>query len=539
MAVQIIVGNCLTELKKLRDNSVHICVTSPPYWNLRDYGLPPTWWGGDLRCDHVEYGEEKVTREVRKGMGLSDLSKRYRGGGKKAGKVPKVEIVRGSCERCGAWHGVLGLEPTPDLFIEHLVEIFEEVRRVLRPDGTLWVNMGDSYAGSGRGSDTGLSSTLEGSKDTQEESKRVMKRCRSPDEIGGTSRDARIPTRGSWAGMGLKPKDLVGAPWMLAFALRKAGWWLRQDDIWQKPNPMPESTTDRCTKAHEYIFHLSKSEHYYFDQEAIKEEAIYNAASGRAEAQKGQFKDGKRGQEPDLPQPFRAIRETRNKRSVWTVATVPFAEAHFATFPPELIETPILAGTSERGCCVHCATGWERITAPTDRYLEYLGRSTHSHSDDSGKGMMQHRGQNTQNQMRDEGGIMSKETETLGWYPGCDCDQLGSLPELPPSPRLKRADSDKPMTAKEEAQLEEMRVVWRRRCRKVYQKWREIVSDPKVTAIKTKPAVVLDPFGGAGTTGVVADRYMRDGLLIEMNPDYAAMAGERVQKSVMPLFSVA
>lgn len=174
--IRIIVGNSLTELPKLEPESVHMVGTSPPYWNLRDYGLPPSWWGGDPRCDHVEYGEETITREVRKGVGLSELSKRYRGGGKKAGQVPKVQIVRGSCERCGAWHGVLGLEPTPELFIQHLADIFDQVWRVLRPDGTLWVNMGDSYAGSGRGGDSGGTSTLEGSKDTQEESKRVVPR---------------------------------------------------------------------------------------------------------------------------------------------------------------------------------------------------------------------------------------------------------------------------------------------------------------------------------------------------------------------------
>lgn len=233
----------------------------------------------------------------------------------------------------------------------------------------------------------------------------------------------------------------------------------------------------------------------------------------------------------------KAIRETRNKRSVWTVATRPFAEAHFATFPPDLIEPCILAGTSERGCCVQCGTGWNRITAPTDRYLEYLGRSIHDHADDLGKGMMQQRGENRQNKMMAEG-IMSKETETLGWYPGCDCDGLPPLPDLPQSPRITREDGDfeRPLTTAEKAQLEEKRVIWRRRCRRIYDQWRELCEPAR--AIKTKPCVVLDPFGGAGTTGLVADQNQRDAILIEMNPDYAAMAEKRIHKAVMPLFSV-
>lgn len=536
MTVQIIVGNSLEKLRAMPDKSVHMVVTSPPYWGLRDYGIEPTVWGGDFKCEHV-FSEEKSTREIRKGIGLEALSQQYRGGGKKAGAVPEVKIDRGDC-KCGAWRGVLGLEPSPDQFVDHMVALFEEVRRVLRDDGTLWLNLGDTYAGSGRGGAYyDETSTLSGGQNNQKAAMQG-KRARAPQEIGKTARDAAVTKRGNWKNIGLKPKDLVGIPWMVAFALRRAGWYLRQEIIWHKPNPMPESTDDRCTKAHEHIFLFSKSPDYFYDADAIKEDAVY-ANSGRSEGAKGSFaRKRSESDDKEIQKPFRAIRETRNKRSVWTVATRPFAEAHFATFPSDLIEPCILAGTSERGCCPKCGTGWNRITAPTDRYLEYLGRGINDHAADHARGMMQQRGENRQNAMCDEGGIMSKETETLGWYPGCDCDGLEPLPDLPASPRIVREDGDfdRELTTAEKDQLEEKRAVWRRRCRRVYDQWRALCEPAR--GIKTKPAVVLDPFGGAGTTGLVADQNQRDAILIEMNPQYAAMAEKRIRKSVMPLFSV-
>lgn len=221
----LFVGDCLQTLRALSDQSIHCCVTSPPYFGLRDYGV----------------------------------------------------------------EGQIGLEPTPDEFVAALVAVFREVRRVLRDDGTLWLNLGDSYArppakgGSGPGG-------------------------KNRDWYGdnyGKARGAAIPD-------GLKDKDLIGIPWRVAFALQADGWYLRQDIIWNKPNPMPEPVKDRFTKAHEYIFLLSKSSRYYFDSEAMKERA---AGGG-----------------------------VRNRRDVWTVATKPFKGAHFATFPPDLIEPCILAG---------------------------------------------------------------------------------------------------------------------------------------------------------------------------------------------------
>ena len=213
----------------------------------------------------------------------------------------------------------LGLEPTPDLFISHLVQIFHEVKRVLRDDGTLWVNIGDSYAGGKQGRDDGGANGGDFHGQPKHEETKPKQRKPPP---------------------GLKPKDLCGIPWMLAFALRADGWYLRQDIIWHKPNPMPESVRDRCTKAHEYIFLLSKSQKYHYDHEAIKEPAqtkphvignVQRKLSNRVTNNKVS----------DCTK--------RNKRSVWTVTTKPYREAHFATFPEDLIRPCILAGCPEGG----------------------------------------------------------------------------------------------------------------------------------------------------------------------------------------------
>ena len=263
IAFELLQGDCLQQLATLPAASVQCCVTSPPYWGLRDYGTA----------------------------------------------------------------GQLGLEATPDEYVANMVAVFRAVRRVLRDDGTLWLNLGDSYAGSGKGRMGDGSHAINGG-------------------------DKQHTNKGSTLGVlpesetGLKPKDLVGIPWRVAFALQADGWYLRQDIIWHKPNPMPESVTDRCTKAHEYIFLLTKSARYYYDNEAVKEDAVRagDVPGGNGHyiqhSAGGHNKDGLTacGQKP--------VAETRNKRSVWTVTTKPFKGAHFATFPPDLIEPCILAGSA-------------------------------------------------------------------------------------------------------------------------------------------------------------------------------------------------
>lgn len=230
MTTRILTGDCIESMQNLADESVHCCVTSPPYYGLRDYGTA-TWQGGDSDCNHQ-------VGEIRTGLGMAALGAKYSGGGHKASE-PKPMYAKEQCPHCGAVRvdKQIGLENKPEEFIDRLVSVFREVKRVLRNDGTLWVNIGDSYASNTKGS-------------------------------GGLSKKQLSNTGIRYAprkfNHGVKEKDLIGIPWTLAFALRADGWYLRQDVIWHKPNPMPESVTDRCTKAHEYIFMLSKSSKYFF-----------------------------------------------------------------------------------------------------------------------------------------------------------------------------------------------------------------------------------------------------------------------------------
>ena len=343
---KIYVGDALTVVRDWPDGFVHCCVTSPPYWGLRSY----------IADDDPEKALE------------------------------------------------LGLEFTPEEYVAKMVEVFRGVRRVLRPDGTLWLNMGGGYIGGGREDNAG--------------GKQATNR-------GSLHGPAPIPAN-------LKPKDLDGVPWRLAFALQADGWWLRQDIIWQKPNPMPESVTDRCTKSHEYIFLLTKKPSYFYDAHAVAEPL---ASDPRGWGRHSKKDPGARAVNPrPMFGPDRGGRDgtdfgngkTRNRRSVWTVSSRAFHGAHFATFPPKLIEPCILAGTSARGACPECGAPWERI-------VEKSGGATG------------------------------------GWRSTCQCPESDAA-----------------------------------------------------------PCIVLDPFMGAGTTGLVAWAHNRKYLGIELNPEYAAMARERI-----------
>jgi DNA modification methylase len=254
-------GDCRELLKQLPDACVQTCITSPPYWGLRDYGVD----------------------------------------------------------------GQLGLEPTPDEFVANLVDVFREVRRVLCDDGTLWLNLGDCYASSAGGYDEGGS----------------VGSTASP-RISRSARAAVVAHRGRKPPYGLKHKDLVGIPWMTAFALRADGWYLRSDIVWAKTNPMPESVRDRPTKSQEYLFLLSKSGSYFYDADAVAEVAVWAGQNRRSRAPVETAMPGApshRGLRSDEPT------GKRNKRSVWTVTTKPYKGAHFATFPPDLIEPCVLAGS--------------------------------------------------------------------------------------------------------------------------------------------------------------------------------------------------
>lgn len=310
------VGNCRAVLRELPAESVDAVVTSPPYWGLRDYGTA-TWTGGDAACDHRTLVAGRATRPA---------------GGLTGGKatVDAGTVLRGGCGRCGAQRvdSQLGLEPTPELYVEHLVAVFREVRRVLRRDGTVWLNLGDSYAGGGQ----------TGRKDGGRPEKG---RGWAEYDIQRTKIERRD---------GLKPKDLVGIPWRVAFALQADGWYLRSDIIWSKPNPMPESVTDRPTKSHEYVFLLSKAERYHYDADAIRERAVsdHRSGNGYARPERETFRnlDGSpRGQSRGWDD----IGGRRNRRSVWTIATQPYPDAHFATFPEALVEPCVLAGCPPDG----------------------------------------------------------------------------------------------------------------------------------------------------------------------------------------------
>jgi DNA modification methylase len=394
----LIHGDALSSLRTLEGESVQTCVTSPPYWGLRDYGTA-TWQGGNIECNHQV-------------SAVRASSKSRLNGGKGVGPTEKIKTdgvpFKGDCGKCGAKRVdiQIGLEPTPDLYVQHLVEIFRELKRVLRSDGTLWLNLGDSYCASPKGSLNGQDKSGLTSTRTQENSpvgvsKLPSRIGRSPKQGQQHTDVANAPHRS--ASYGLKPKDLVGIPWMVAFALRADGWYLRSDIIWSKPNPMPESVTDRPTKSHEYLFLLSKSERYFYDADAIAEpvlqSSLIRAEAGvkfggnnlcpdtrlqsgnewkpKAEGRNSRINvsrdpahereyEGKNRREDDqwsgrrMLKNAKAARDngaphdspfgvTRNKRSVWTVATAPFKDAHFATFPSDLITPCILAGAEAGG----------------------------------------------------------------------------------------------------------------------------------------------------------------------------------------------
>ena len=379
-------------MSELPDKSIQTVVTSPPYWGLRDYGV----------------------------------------------------------------EGQLGLEPTPEEYVNNLVKVFREVKRVLRDDGTVWLNLGDSYAGSNQGAGT-VNPT------PKQASNRGTGYMLTESHV---SKLAKID--------GLKPKDLVGIPWRVAFALQADGWWIRSDIIWAKPNPMPESVTDRPTKSHEYIFLLSKSKRYYYDGEAIKEPQAdisvrrafsTNNVSARKDAATNVYAISGRAQD----ETYKRMRESvlagepqyRNKRSVWTVATKPYKEAHFATFPEKLIEPCILAGASDKACEI-CGSPFERVVKIVNKghasnYSDYAKQLGH-----------------TANGPTSRGGITPDQTKTTGWKPTCKCECHG-----------------------------------------------------------TGKSIVLDPFAGSGTTLWVAKKLNRKAVGYELNEKYCRLIQKRNHQQVL------
>ena len=400
MSVRILGGDVAERLGELPGESVHCVVTSPPYWGLRAYGE-----------------DEKM----------------------------------------------IGLEETFEEHMDVLVRVFREVQRVLRSDGTCWLNYGDAYAGSwgaqSRGNVCVETSSL----------------------LGGQVYAAPKGTHtGSTKRTGLKPKDLMMMPARLALALQSDGWWLRSEIVWSKPNPMPESVTDRPTSAHEKVFLLTKSAKYFYDAEAVRKPVqvletrgfrpgVYGGAPpGNPRKTDKQRVHSRRhaGFNGRWDEMSKAEQEAMgaNLRNVWTISTFGYPEAHFATFPPALVEPCIKAGTSEEGCCAVCGSPFERLAERS--YRNHGNRTT------NGPRSVER---------RDETAGFNRRLEavhsSLGWQPNCVCD----------------------------------------------------AGDPV-------PAVVLDPFAGAGTVGLVAARLDRNAILIELNLEYAEMARRRIHEDA-PLFA--
>lgn len=370
--VRVLHGHVLKMLARLPEASIDCCVTSPPYWGLRDYGLPPQVWDAGEGCAH-SWSEA------------------------------------GFCNLCKAWRGQLGLEPDLDLYLRHVVEVFRQVRRVLKPTGTLWLNLGDAYNSA--------------TSAPRRPSAGSVSYWRSAGAMG--DRRLRVP--------GLKPKDLVGLPWRVALALQADGWYLRSDVVWAKPNPLPEGVTDRPVRSHEYVFLLTKSERYFYDAEAVRESTPVRAGHPRGAELVG-----------------------HKQRSVWTIPTRGYRGAHFATFPELLVERCIRAGSSEFGCCSSCGAPWRRQVRAS--YLPTGGRTT------NGPRSCERRHESPGFPTR-----LRRVVRSATWVPGCGCGE-------PP-----------------------------------------------------KPALVLDPFAGSGTTLAVAGLHGRDSIGVELSRAYLVLIESRLR----------
>lgn len=358
-----LIGDVREKLKELPDKSIQMCVTSPPYYALRDYGTAE-WEGGDPNCNH------KIGRDTR--GGLSNIQK-----GSKGSFGDEVIKNNQKCPKCNAKRkdNQLGLEDTPEEFVENMVEVFAEVHRVLRDDGTLWLNLGDSYAGNNSRASQGGRAGY------------------------GTKREGVFQV-----GKSYKPKSLMGIPWKVAIALQEWGWILRQDIIWAKKNCMPESVKDRFTKSHEYIFLLSKQPKYFFNQ--VLEESVSEIK--KRTRKKGEGQDSKIGTKGSAGNSGK-----RNKRSVWNMRTASYKEAHFAVFPPELAETCIKAGCPEK-ICSECETP----------YIKVMERKKSIHSDKSESARFSVNLKNNHRKLGEKYSKQMKENPLIdkGLQKQCDCE---------------------------------------------------------------------------------------------------------------------
>jgi DNA modification methylase len=481
---QLYVGDVREQLRQLPDESVHCVVSSPPYWGLRAY---------------LEDGHESK-------------------------------------------HHELGLEPTPEQYVANMVDVFREVRRVLRRDGTCFVNLGDSYI-SGQG---GRQSSV-GEMPAATLAKTNVPRDRDDvDTAAWGSRDVTSKTTPARGTTDLKPKDLAGVPWMVAFALRADGWYLRSDIVWSKPNPMPESVTDRPTKAHEYVFLLTRSPRYFFDADAVREQWTdsRNGASGATVskfAHPGAMRqDGGVTSAPQVA--------GRNIRSVWEIATQPYPEAHFATFPEALPERCIKAGTSERGCCPVCGAPWERQTEASNGYEDMLTRQPHKDEWDLDAFAAY------LSERRAAAGLSSAAVDTaigtngaFAWWERANLKRAATGQfRVPTWANYERLKAVLALDDRFDESLSRYRVRieggWKIGAHAdgfINAKEGKSVSRSVTTTgwrpscdhdLEPVPCVTLDPFMGSGTTALVARRLGRRSIGVELSPEYAAICAKRLQQ---------
>jgi DNA modification methylase len=426
--VRLYHGDALEVLERLPSSSVHCAVTSPPYWGLRDYGTG-TWEGGDNPdCKHqmstLESTEKsKATSTVR---GSKDT-------------IHMAQVYLSVCKRCGARRvdQQLGMECHPDLYVSRLVEVFRELRRVLRDDGLFWIDIGDTFG-----------------------------------------------PKGDW-----KRSGMVGIPHRLAFALQDDGWILAMEHIHSKPAPMTESVTNRCTKSHNYVFMFAKKTGYFFDQFAIREKSTPNVKTitGKQGSLGQATGSGRKPTGNGVVGSVMVTGDTRNKRSVWTVANSGYKGAHFATFSESLILPCIKAGTSEKGCCTECGAPWKRVVERT-RTPTRPGENSKI-TDVNGTRL---NGEVTGN--RDPERHVTS-LRHLGWYPSCKCYGLSSLPPTPSASESSYAE-------------------WVKQARELCLLAEENHSGD------FGPCVVLDPFIGSGTTSVVCMGLGRYSMGIDLSEEY-------------------
>jgi DNA modification methylase len=377
----------------LPDESIQCVITSPPYWGLRKYdGCPDLVWGGKDDCRHV-WGDELKKNVGNLGNNLDTLA-----GTQTAIYAKKANSQGYYCQLCGAWRGQFGLEPTIELYVEHTLVFLKEIWRVLRKDGTVFWNIGDSYAGGGnnRGNNSPIS-------DKQASNYGAVGQCAEH------QKNIKLD--------GIKPKDLCLIPFRVALAAQAQGWWVRSDIIWNKPNPMPESVQDRPTNSYEHIFLFTKSARYYWDMEAVREPQQPESLERLKRGWNGNGERGyPTGPQKHLQKYFNKSDDEiesiggRNLRDVWTFPTKGYSGAHFAVFPPELPERCIKAGTPEYGCCDKCGKPYERIVEHKNMIINHSSRDNGTRIATSGTM------------------VSSPETKTLGWQQGCKCENSNPVP---------------------------------------------------------------------------------------------------------------